>query len=129
MFTSITKGLLGTTMAECNEIHDCLSKNPTCLQTEIHLISPALYNYACSLPLLANVNWSAFPECLLPNHVNSHLVKWHQWRAPIWQWGPDVAPTVNASLSRPYGGILAHCGYMYTSQSPCWKSPTNLLMA
>ena len=22
--------------------------------------------YACSLPLLANVNWSTFPECFLP---------------------------------------------------------------
>ena len=25
-----------------------------------------LNNYACSLPPLASVNWSAFPECLLP---------------------------------------------------------------
>ena len=25
-----------------------------------------LNNYACSMPPLANVNWSAFPECFLP---------------------------------------------------------------
>ena len=25
-----------------------------------------LNNYACSLPPLANVDWSAFPECFLP---------------------------------------------------------------
>ena len=34
--------------------------------------------------------WSAYPE----------LVKWHQRRAPIWLCGPDIAPTVSASLSR-----------------------------
>ena len=36
-------------------------------QTEIHFIAPAsLNNYACALPPLANVDWSAFPECFLP---------------------------------------------------------------
>ena len=33
-------------------------------QTEIHFIAPA--NYACALPPLASVDWSAFPECFLP---------------------------------------------------------------
>ena len=38
-------------------------------QTEIYFIAPAYSytnNYACSLPPLANVDWSAFPECFLP---------------------------------------------------------------
>ena len=29
--------------------------------------------------------------------------------------GPDMAPTVSARLSRPCSGILALCGWMYTS--------------
>ena len=36
--------------------------------TEIHFIAQliaTLNNYACSLPPLANVDWSAFPECFL----------------------------------------------------------------
>ena len=49
------------------------------------------------------------------NHVNLQLMKWHQWRAPVWQWGPDMALTVGAHLSRPCNGILALCGYMYMS--------------
>ena len=37
-----------------------------------------LINYACSLPLMANVNWSAFSECrLFVDHVNPQLMKWH----------------------------------------------------
>ena len=40
-------------------------------QTEIYFIAPAyshtkINSYACSLPPLAKVNWSAFPECFLP---------------------------------------------------------------
>ena len=31
-----------------------------------YIIVAVHYNYACSLPPLANVNWSAFPECFLP---------------------------------------------------------------
>ena len=34
----------------------------------------------------------------------------------IWQWGPDIAPTVSMYLSRPYSGIFAQCGYMWMSQ-------------
>ena len=33
-----------------------------------------LNNYACSLPPLANVDWSAFPECFLPTMYI------HDWR-------------------------------------------------
>ena len=65
----------------------------------------ALNNYACSLSPLANVDWSAYPQ------YNPQLVKWHQWRAPVWKWGPDMAPTVSALLSRPCSGILALCRY------------------
>ena len=31
-------------------------------QTEIHFIAPAYSNYACLLPPLAKVDWSAFPD-------------------------------------------------------------------
>ena len=39
-------------------------------QTEINFLSPSqlittLNNYACSSPPLANINWSAIPECFL----------------------------------------------------------------
>ena len=36
--------------------------------------------------------------------------------APIWQWGPDMAPTVGPRLCSPCSGILALCGYMYMLQ-------------
>ena len=35
---------------------------------------------------------------LFANHVNSQLLKWHQCRAPIWQWRPDTAPTVSIHI-------------------------------
>ena len=54
-----------------------------------------LNNYACSLPPLVNVDWSAFPKCF----VNPRLVKWRQRMAPSWLWRPDMAPTVGAHLS------------------------------
>ena len=38
------------------------------------------------------------------------------WRAPDWQWGPDMAPTVSARLSKPCSGLLAFLGTC-TSQS------------
>ena len=34
-------------------------------------------------------------------------------RPPFWVWGPDMAPTVSAQLSRPCSGILALCGCIY----------------
>ena len=56
-----------------NTIDNCLyvtvwAKNRhVCTQTEIHFIAPdyiaTLNNYTCSLPPLAKVDWSAFPEC------------------------------------------------------------------
>ena len=42
------------------------------MQTENPFIPPAYSytkNYACLLPPLANVNWSAFLECFFANHV------------------------------------------------------------
>ena len=34
----------------------------------------------------------------------------HQWSAPVWKWGPDMASTVSAHLSMPFGGIFALWG-------------------
>ena len=31
------------------------------------------------------------------------------------KWDPVIAPIVNAHLSKPFSGILAHCGYIWTS--------------
>ena len=42
-------------------------------------------------------------------------MKWCQRRPPIWPWRPDMASTVSVHLSKPYSGILAICGCMYTS--------------
>ena len=56
-----------------------------------------------------------FFHCAFADHVNAQLVKWHQWRAQIWQWGPKMAPTVSARLSRLCSGTLAFCGYVWTS--------------
>ena len=50
---------------------------------------------------------------LFANHVNPRLVKWSQRRASGWLWGPDMAPTVSAHLSRPCSGILALCGVLF----------------
>ena len=49
------------------------------------------------------------------DNVNPQLVKWHQCRTPIWQWGPDIAPTVSTRLSKPCSGILNLCGCMWMS--------------
>ena len=46
---------------------------------------------------------------LFADHVNPQLVKWRQRRASSWLWGPDMAPTISARLSRPCSGILAAC--------------------
>ena len=74
----------------------------------IHFIAPA-YSYTkltvCSLPPLAYVNWSAFPKS--------------QWRAQNREWRPDIVPTISTRF--PLGllvdncGLLAHCGYTWTS--------------
>ena len=40
------------------------------------------------------------------DHVNPRLVKWHQRRPPIWQWGSDMAPTVSTRLSKPCNRIF-----------------------
>ena len=57
------------------------------------------------LPPLANVNWPVcFFRVLFSDHVNPQLVKRCQWRAPVCQWGPDIAPTVSTRLCRPCSG-------------------------
>ena len=69
-----------------------------------------LNNYTCSLPPLVNVNWSAVPEYCFSEHINPWLVKWHQWRSPIWQWGTNIISTVCTHLSRHCSRILAFVG-------------------
>ena len=51
-----------------------------------------------------------FSRVLFASYVKPQLVKWHQRRAEIWLWGPDMAPIVNACLPRPCSGILPLCG-------------------
>ena len=64
-----------------------------------------LNSYACSLPPLANVDWSTFPECFCQpcKSTTGEIV---QKEGSNWLWGPDMAPTVSARLSRPCSGIL-----------------------
>ena len=75
-----------------------------------------LNNYACSLPPLANVDWSAFPECFCRpcKSTTGEMVPKEGSKLAV-MWGPAMAPTVSARLSRPCSGILALCGCMYTS--------------
>ena len=40
---------------------------------------------------------SSLQECIL-NRVNSWLVKWCQWRAQNWWWGPHIAASVRKCL-------------------------------
>ena len=40
---------------------------------------------------------------LFSYHGNPRLVKWRQWRALTWQWGPDIALAVSTCLSSPVG--------------------------
>ena len=54
---SLVVGIIVTAWAKTRHVHT---------QTENHFIAPAQNNYACSLPPLAKVDWSAFPECFLP---------------------------------------------------------------
>ena len=82
-----------------------------CMQTEIPAYSYT--NYAYSPPLLANVNWSTFPECFLVTiYINSWLVKWCQWRAPICSSGDLIwlLLSVHVSVSRPCSGTMALVG-------------------
>ena len=63
-------------------------------------------NYACSLPPLANgCFWVRFAD-----HVNPQLMKWHQWKAPIWLWEPDMAPTVYVRLVL----VMEYCPFVGT---------------
>ena len=48
-------------------------------------------------------------QSAFPNHVNPRLVKWCQWKAPIWQWGLDMDP------------LSAHiCLRLVVEYSPLW---------
>ena len=64
-----TTALYGLAQACPINICDCLSKNPTCSHKLKFILLPQFIatpnNYTCSLPPLANVNWSAFLECFL----------------------------------------------------------------
>ena len=80
------------------------------MQTEILFIAPM---HAHSLHWLTSTGMLS--RMLFADHVNPRQVKWYQRRAKIWQWGPDMAPTVSAHLSRSCIRLLALCGYMYTS--------------
>ena len=73
-----------------------------------------LNNYACLLPPLANVNWSAFPEYFYRpcKSMTGEMVPMEGSNLAV---GSDMAPTISACLSRPCGGTLALCGYMWKS--------------
>ena len=78
-----------------------------------------LNNYACTLPPLANVNCSAFHNTFC-QPCKSTTGKMAPKMAPIWQWGPDMAPTVNTRLSRAYmyhSGIWVHIHIIATLNS------------
>ena len=68
-----------------------------------------LNNFACSLPPLANVNWSAFPECFF-RPCESTTGEMAPIEASDLAVGPDMTSTVSAHLSRPCSGILAFVG-------------------
>ena len=92
-------------------------------QTEIHFIAPAygytLNNYACALPPLANLDWSAFPEYyIFADNVNPWLMKCCQRRALILQWGPDTAPTVSTHLLGNIDPLWVHVDIIATLNSP-----------
>ena len=71
------------------------------------------------------LHWLMSPGLLLlSDYVNPRLVKWHQWRAPIWHWESDIAPTVSTRLSRPCSGILADCGCTWMSYIATLNSTT-----
>ena len=70
-------------------------------------LKATLNNYACSLPPLANVDSSAFPECRPCKSTTGEMAPKEGSRLA---WGPDMAPTVSARLSRPCSGILAFVG-------------------
>ena len=97
---------------KCN----CMSKNLTCSHTNRNSCYCPAYNYTM---LLHCIHWLMLTVLLFQsafaNHVNPLLVKWCQKMAPIWLWGPDMAPTFSACLSRTCSGILVCCGNIYTS--------------
>ena len=94
---------------------DHLSKNYPCshIYKLKFILLPQLIatpnNHACPLPTLANVDLFCFSRVLFVDYVNPCLMKLCQRRSQIWLWGPDMATTVSAHLSRPSGSILALC--------------------
>ena len=68
-----------------------------------------LNNYACSLPLLANVDWSAFPECFFrPCKSSTGEMALMEGSIIAVAWGPDITPTaaVSTRLCRPCSGMM-----------------------
>ena len=68
------------------------------------LLPATLNNYAYSLPPLANVNWSASPECLSQPR-KSTTGEMVPMEGSNLQWGLDMDPTVSTHLSTPCSGI------------------------
>ena len=73
--------------------------------------------YACSLPPLANVDWSTFPECFLLT------MKTHDWcndAKEELKFGFEVLIwfplSVHICLRMPCSGLLALCRCIYTSK-------------
>ena len=83
-------------------------------QTEIRFIAPTLNNYACSLPPLGSVSWSAFPECFCQpyNFTTGEMVPMKGSKLAM---GPDIAPNVSTCQFRSFSGIPVHCGYLWMS--------------
>ena len=68
-------------MSVCLCVTGSAKSSHVCMQTEfisLFQLIATLNNYACSLPLLAHVNWSAFPECIL---LTMKINDW--WIVPI----------------------------------------------
>ena len=88
---------------------DCLSKTRhICTQKLKFIIYPqfmaTLNNYACSLPPLADVHWSAFRPC--ESMTGEMVPKESSKLAAVTWYGSHC-------LSRPCSGILVLCGYIH----------------
>ena len=98
-----------------SHICDSLNKNHmVCIKIEFNFLpqfTDILNIYPSPVYQVLHVNWSAFLKYILPTLQK----QWHQWRAPIEQWGPgffltdSVAHTVWAScllMGCPKRGFL-----------------------
>ena len=55
-------------------------------------------------------------------HINPWLVKQHQWRAPIWQWGVEYWPFVGACEYHSYTKLY-HCAALLLCFSLYYHPP------